>query len=293
MNRIRLNISRVLAVCVLMLAALSVSAEIPFSTGLLFKVQKGRGAPNYLFGTMHSDDPRVRKLVTQLAWALAKSRILAVEVEPDELAAISLVSRMVDPAGNDLHKTLGDRLFLQAVEQVRRLGLPEMAINHYKPWALAVLFSLPPLHGEVADQYIVAIARKQGKSVIGLETIDEQLSAFDELPLTDQNTMLIHALNNVDQMPMIYQQLTESYLARDLGELLRISEQNFDTAEQAQIERFQKALIDSRNRRMLERLKEQILSGGVFVAVGALHLPGERGLLNLLLDQGFSVETVY
>lgn len=294
MKLFRLSFRGVLLFLVLCLAAFAVVAEIPYSSGLLFKVQKGKGAPSYLFGTMHSDDPRVRKLVSQLVWAMNKSRLLAVEVTPDELAAISVVSRMIDPAGNDLRKTLGDRLFQRAIEQVRRVGLPEIAINHYKPWALAVLFSLPPVRGgEVADQYIAALAKKQGKPVIGLETVDEQLSAFDRLPLRDQNAMLIYALNNIDSLPKIYQQLTESYLARDLGGLLRISQEHFDKADRVQIERFQEVLINSRNRRMAERLRDKISVGGVFVAVGALHLPGEKGLLNTLHKQGFRVETVY
>lgn len=278
----------------LCLMTITAAADIPFSKGLLFKVQIGDKAPNYFFGTMHSDDPQVGQLASQVAWALDKSRILVVEVEPDALNDISAVSLMVNPDGTRLHKMLGDELYQRALAEARRLGLPQIAMNYYKPWALAVLFSLPPMEGSLVPDLILAErARRKGKPVFGLETVEEQLAAFDGLPLADQNAMLVYALNNLDQVPMIYRQLVKSYLARDLGELLRISRDNFKTADQGQIGRFQEALIYSRNRRMVERMSDRLTAGGVFVAVGALHLPGEKGLLNTLRNRGFRVETVY
>lgn len=278
----------------LWLTALSVAAETPFSKGLLFRVQIGDKAPNYLFGTMHSDDPQVSKLVSQVAWALNKSRVVAVEVEMDALTAISAVSQMVNPEGTGLRKLLGEKLYSRALIEAKRVGLPQIAMNHYKPWALAVLFSLPPTEGgQVPDMILSGMARRQGKPVVGLETVEEQLGVFDRLPLQDQNAMLIYALNNLDQLPMVYRDLKKSYLARDLGELLRISRSNLSTEDQEQVERFQEALINSRNRRMAGRLFEHLNAGGVFVAVGALHLPGEKGLLNMLSQRGFHIETVY
>ncbi|MCB1862703.1 MAG: TraB/GumN family protein [Gammaproteobacteria bacterium] len=284
-------VSLFLSLCLMVISA---AAEIPFSNGLLFKVQLGEQAPNYFFGTMHSDDPQVRKLAAQVEWALNKSRILAVEVEPDALSEISAVSMMVNPEGTGLHHMLGDELYRRALAEAERLGLPQITIEYYKPWALAVLFSLPPMKGsQVPDLLLAERARQQGKPVFGLETVEEQLAVFDRLPLADQKAMLIQALNNLDQVPMIYRELLKSYLARDLGELLRIGRDTFTTADQAQIERFQEALVYQRNRRMVERLSDRLTAGGVFVAVGALHLPGERGLLNMLRNRGFRVEAVY
>lgn len=275
-------------------ATFAVVAETPYSKGLLFRVQTGNAAPNYLFGTMHSDHPQVQKLVSQVSWALEKSRLLAVEVEMDALTAVSAVALMVSPDGTGLRESLGEKLYRRALAEAKRLGLPQAAMNYYKPWALAVMFSLPPIKdGRFPEMILTEMAHRQGKPVFGMETAEEQLAAFDKLPLKDQSAMLRYALNNLDRLPMVYQELVKTYLARDLGELLRISRDNFNAEDQGQIERFQHALVDSRNRRMAERLIERLSEGGVFVAVGALHLPGEKGLLSILHDRGFRVETLY
>lgn len=278
----------------LWLTAFSVAAEIPFASGLLFRVQSGDTAANYIFGTMHTDDHRVRKLVSRMTWAFNASATLAVEVELDELTRVAAVSQMVSPVARDLREILGDRLYDRALTEANRLGLPQVTMNQYKPWALAVLFSLPPTEGgQIPEQILSEMALRQGKPVIGLETVEEQLGAFDSLPTADQNAMLKHALNNLDQSPMVYRELLKSYLAGDLKGLLRISRDNFGTEDQGWIGRFQEAIIYGRNRRMASRLMGPLRKGGVFAAVGALHLPGEQGVLNTLRSRGFRVEVVY
>jgi uncharacterized protein YbaP (TraB family) len=94
-------------------------------------------------------------------------------------------------------------------------------------------------------------------------------------------------------LPIVFERLLNAYLARDLDKLLSLSERYLQGSDSALAERFRIAALDRRNRRMAERLRPLFEKGGYFVAVGALHLPGKEGVLDRLLDSGFSVRRVY
>jgi uncharacterized protein YbaP (TraB family) len=87
--------------------------------------------------------------------------------------------------------------------------------------------------------------------------------------------------------------LREAYLARDLVavyDLLNAAKVDDSTGAVA---RFEQRLVIDRNRRMVDRMGELLQQGNAFVAVGALHLPGEQGILQLLADRGYRVTRVY
>jgi hypothetical protein len=80
------------------------------------------------------------------------------------------------------------------------------------------------------------------------------------------------------------------YLARDLGGLWRLNLASGGDPDLQQ--RFLERLLYARTERMLQRLQPLLEGGGVFVAIGALHLPGDRGLLRLLADRGYTITRV-
>jgi uncharacterized protein YbaP (TraB family) len=87
--------------------------------------------------------------------------------------------------------------------------------------------------------------------------------------------------------------MLNAYLTRDLAGLVEINEAYQKLGDQELARMFQERLIDSRNQRMVERLHPMLEEGGLFIGVGALHLPGETGILNLLDNAGYRVEAVY
>ena len=91
----------------------------------------------------------------------------------------------------------------------------------------------------------------------------------------------------------MHAELLAAYKQRDLGGLMTLNETSMKTGDQRLAEEFQQNLIVDRNHRMVERMREYLQQGSAFVAVGALHLPGEEGLLNLLEQQGYTVRRVY
>ncbi|MES9868986.1 MAG: TraB/GumN family protein [Sedimenticola sp.] len=262
--------------------------------GLLFRVHAPGGAVSYLFGTIHSEDRRVLTLPRPVREAFESSRLLAIEVKPDAALLLASMSVMVYSDGRDLQSVVGDEIFRRCVEAMAPRGVPEAVVRQFKPWTLATMLSVPPAEtGEFLDFMLNRLAIEQGREVIGLETVQEQLEVFDGMDEADQVALLVDTLNNLDELPMLNQQLLEAYLERDLRRLAELSEQSMELSGEGLSQRIQERVVDDRNRKMAERIEALLHDGGVFVAVGALHLPGREGLLQLVREKGFGVELVY
>jgi uncharacterized protein len=134
---------------------------------------------------------------------------------------------------------------------------------------------------------------QQDKKVYGLETIQEQLALFDSMPEVDQVTLLKDALDRFPELDALHAELLAVYRQRDLDGLLAINKASMQTGDVRFACEFQRRVIDERNHRMAERMQPYLQQGKAFVAVGALHLPGDEGLLNLLEQQGYTVSRVY
>jgi uncharacterized protein YbaP (TraB family) len=83
-----------------------------------------------------------------------------------------------------------------------------------------------------------------------------------------------------------------AYLRRDIEAVRKAAHEGTPESERAAADKLEHGLIDARNRRMVERMKDSF-DGGAFIAVGALHLPGENGVLALLERDGFSLSRIY
>lgn len=270
------------------------SDELPFSQGVLFQIEKDGVSAGYLFGTIHSEDQRVLALPEPVERAFIESPRLYVEVDMDAATMLASVAGMLLDDGREITDLLEPSLYQRTVRAAAQLGLPEVALRHYKPWALAVLLSLPPTEtGRFLDLVLYQRARTLNKEVAGLETIREQMDLFDTLSKDEQINLLRDALNNLDQLPTIFQALLDRYLKRDLQGLVEINQQLLDSSASELADRFQVKAVDERNHRMVERLITPLAQGGAFVAVGALHLPGEQGMLRLLERRGYRVVRKY
>jgi len=132
-----------------------------------------------------------------------------------------------------------------------------------------------------------------GKRFAPLESAEDQLSVFSGLSHDEQRTLLRHVLNEYMAYPEMFEQLTEAYLKRDLAAIVRMGEENPMSGDPGLQQKMMERLIDVRNRHMVERMVPQLQGRKVFVAVGALHLPGETGLISLLRKQGYRLSPLY
>ena len=140
---------------------------------------------------------------------------------------------------------------------------------------------------EVIDMAVQTRANEMGRPSIGLETIQEQIDLLFNGPLTEQAEGLLDACKKDDMFTIQSSALVEAYMAQDLSKIEEIftdPELGGDDAESLD------ALIYDRNRSWVEKLVKMMPERSCLVCVGAGHLPGDQGLLQLLRDRGFTVE---
>jgi uncharacterized protein YbaP (TraB family) len=270
------------------------AAEASLERALLFEVRYGQGDPSYLFGTIHSEDPRVMDLPPRVLAAFESADAFVMEVVPDAEAIIRSMVTMVYTDGRSLKGVIGDGLYREVIAAMKERGMAEAAFKDFKPWAVVTLLSVPPAEtGEFLDMYLYKSAVAGGRPVIGLETIDEQLAVFEDLSEADQVALLGETLEVREQLPSVYERLVGAYVDRDLAELMRLSEEYLRAGDSELGERFKAAALDVRNKRMADRMEPLLRKGNHFVAVGALHLPGDGGILDRLLAAGFDLRSLY
>jgi uncharacterized protein YbaP (TraB family) len=261
--------------------------------GLLWEVSRPGTAPAYLFGTIHSEDPAVIALAPAVEHAFTVSRqvVLEVNLDPDAMVAGAAAMLMTD--GRRLSELIGGDLFAQAVAALRTRGIPEAVAERMKPWAAATALSMPPPEtGRVLDVVLFERAQQAGKTLHGLETIDEQLAVFDGLSLDDQVALLRDAVEQFADLDASLAELLAAYKRQDLAAMLAINESALASGDPRLAQEVQRRLIVDRNERMAERMEAYLRRGGAFIAVGALHLAGEQGLVRLLERRGYTVRAV-
>lgn len=284
-----------LATLVLVPAAAPADAQ-RFERGLLWRIEGGSAQPSHVFGTIHLSDPRVTKLPPAVARELNEARSLTVEVGLGAPNLLALANRMVFSDGRDLPGAVGPELYGKTAPLAEKLGIPEPVLRLFKPWAVAVLLSVPQQNPEeVLDLVIARSAAAQGKPVHELESVDEQVATFEGLSEDDQIAFLRRAVDNYERLPRTVGRLIEAYLARDLAAMWRISEESDDGSAEARRlnEIFARRLLEERNARMAERMQARLKEGKAFIAIGALHLYGSRGVLPLLERRGWRVTRIY
>ncbi len=262
--------------------------------GLLFRFHKPGGEIHYLFGTMHVADPRIVGMLEQIKGPLADSQQLVMEMVPDVTAMISSSIGMMLPAGQTLQQLLGKELYEKVLAAVADMGLTDPVLQRFKPWAVAVTLSLPSMDGAVLDQLLYQLALENEKPVFGLESATEQLAVFDTLSQPLQIMMLRETVHQMPQIPAMFEAMVNAYVARDLIRLQQLTlEYELSSSDKALTDWLRQELIVKRNIRMAKRLTALLDKGSTFVAIGALHLVDDSGLIQALKQAGYSVESIY
>jgi uncharacterized protein len=268
------------------------AASLSNSDALLWRVTAQDGAVSHLFGTVHSDDPRVMKLKPSVQAAFDGSERLVLEIVVTPEGVLDMMSRLYRRDGSELKQELPAPLYARTLAAFKERGLDESWANRLTIWGAAMNFMIPQSSGMVLDLQLQAWMQARGKPVYALETVESQLAVFSDLDRESQIRMLDMALDELDRLEQTTEQLIRYYLREDLAAIAAM-EREFHTGEnRAFVERLMDRLVDQRNRRMTEAMLEHLRAGRAFVAVGALHLPGEQGIVNLLRQADFRVEAV-
>ncbi|MEJ2609744.1 MAG: TraB/GumN family protein [Candidatus Thiodiazotropha sp.] len=286
----RFSIITISVLCIgLLLMQVSVAAE----KGLLWRIS-GKGDDSYLFGTMHSDDPRITQLPAIVKSHYNQADTLMLEIALDQSTTASVAALMMQAPQETLSKQIGVSLAHEASQALESKGIPPSVTEMLKPWAVVMTLSMPRMEsGQFLDKQLYDRAVASGKQFHPLETPEEQISILSSLSLDEQKSLLRHVLDEYQTYPRMFERLTEAYLARDLGKINDISLANPISTDSALQDKVMTRMLLQRNQHMFERMKPFLSRGKVFIAIGALHLIGDEGLIALLRQHGYKVNCLY
>ena len=166
-------------------------------------------------------------------------------------------------------------------------------LNNYGNYKLFVLYQtisqLAFLDKTVSyEQEIYKITKGTTKKIEGLETIEEQIDILDKIPLEIQKKQILTAIDSLIVNQNLMQEMQLAYKSQDLKKIYnwiqKESENNHISLDE---------FLFKRNKKWLSKIVLNINTNSTFIAVGAGHLAGEEGLINLLKKQGFKLKSIY
>ncbi len=283
------------------------AAAVPNGKGLLWKLEKSGEKPSYLFGTMHMTDTRVTTLPPAAKLAYDGAGTIIIETT-DVLDKAKMMAAMASDPGLMMftdNTTLSSLLSPEDAEVLNKgldaRGIPPATVAKMKPWILSAMLALPACEvarqtagAPVLDVKLAADAKVSGKDVEGLETAVDQLRAMASLPLELHMKSLVETMKLGDKVNDVNETMIVIYQHGDTGmfwPLLRavMPEADDDAAGEAA---FEQTMITSRNKVMAAHAAPILAKGNVFMAVGAMHLPGPEGLVEDFRKAGYIVTAV-
>lgn len=273
---------------------------------VLWRIERDGKPASYLFGTVHLTDERVTRLSKAVKNAIESSRVVALEVADSSpvatAQAIGSASNLVlFQDGQRLDRLVPAESFAEVAKKLEEAKLPAAMAHLYKPWVVSMILAVDPCERErvaagqqVLDMVIAEEAQKKKIPVIGLETLQSQLEAAASVPMDEQVQILRASLVHAGRADDLRETVLGLYLKRQIGAVMPL--QMLVAAKSGEVtgdlDGFREELITKRNRVMRTRALPLLAEGGAFVAVGALHLVGEEGLVKMFRDAGYKVEAV-
>jgi uncharacterized protein YbaP (TraB family) len=257
------------------------------SQSLLWKISRGDiEAASYLYGTIHIKDKRVFEFSDSVLLAFEKCDAFAIEVDlsPENLALLS--QKMILPDDltlKDLFTEEEYQLVKAVVEDI--IGVDILLFNKLKPIAILSLVMNFQFANDVdvsVDEYFYRKATAEDKEIIGIETIEEQLEILETIP----NDYIIDYFKNIDHAKEDMEIIIKLYQSAELEKMLEMMQKDKSMVM------IQKNLLTDRNRKMSERIQAMIGERPAFIAIGAGHLPGKEGIINMLAEAGYKIEPV-
>lgn len=264
---------------------------------LLWKISgNGLDKPSYLYGTIHlicSDDA---VLSDNMKKAISRCEEVYFEVDMDNLFEMLGVMGKMKMKGDT---TLKDLLSKKDYEKVKAYFedkgslLPFSVLETYKPILAASSLdqgSLPCDNTSMMEQVIMKEAKLGNKKIKGLETMAYQAGVLDSIPYKLQAEQLVSYIDKSSTGQGDDEEIKEMFKAYKNQDLKKL--ESLLVSTDAGIAAFTDIMLYHRNLNWVEKLKDILPEKSVLIAVGAGHLPGEKGVISLLRKQGYTVTPV-
>jgi len=249
--------------------------------------------PSYLFGTMHVLCAKDALLSDSLKAVIKNCDEVWFEIDLSDMAG--MLNSIKYMRMND-SKRLSDLLKPDEYARVKEYFskhasmLPFSILERFKPMLISGLIEEQELDCETTNGMELTILKESQpyhKPVNGLETAEFQASLFDSIPYEKQAKELINYIDSSDQNKQLTRQLVELYNKQDLDGIDELSRK-----EDPGMSSYMDLLLYARNRKWAKMLDGMLRKKSMLIAVGAAHLPGQGGVIQLLRKEGFTVEPV-
>ncbi|HEU0109998.1 MAG TPA: TraB/GumN family protein [Flavisolibacter sp.] len=262
---------------------------------LLWKITgKDLTKPSYLFGTMHMLCADDIQLSDSLNKAIQNADDVYLELDMDNLfEMMGAITKM--KMRNDT--TLADLLSTEEYQKVKQYFtensklIPFNMLETYKP-LLAASMIMEQQVGECdnmisMEQLVMKESKKNGVAIKGMESMEYQMAIFDSIPYSFQAKQLVKMVEEGNSDGSEMKKITEVYRSQLLDQMEELTKK-----EDMGISNFADLLLYNRNRDWAKKMQSLMSKASLVVAVGAGHLPGEKGVINLLRKAGYKVEPV-
>ena len=271
---------------------------------LLWKVSgNGLGRPSYIFGTHHMAPASMIDQIAGMNAAIDGCDIVVGEIEKDSLMSqesqMKMAGFMIAPVDSTLDKLYTPDEYAEVEKVFNKyfgaMGVKLAQMKSLKPNAISTqLQAMQAIKyfpnfdpNNLIDMAVQERANEAGRPSLGLETLQEQIDLLFNAPMTEQAKSLLEACRQDEFFQVQSSALAEAYMHQDLDKLMQVMT---DATMGGDSEEAMEALIYSRNRNWAEKLEKMMPERACLVCVGAGHLPGAKGLLQLLRDKGYTVE---
>jgi uncharacterized protein YbaP (TraB family) len=279
----------------------------PFPRGNHWRATRGDEVL-HLIGTVHLDDPRLSGPTERMTPLIEGAATVLLEMTARERGELqrSMGTRpeLLLLQETTLPELLPEDDWQLLSDALRARGMPPFMAARFQPWYVSMLLALPPCLADALseqaglDARIETLASNAGVAVHALEPFDTGFRAFDAVPLEVQIDMLRASLTDPGDSEDLFATVLSRYMEEDhaeswlLAQVLAPRFSEFGAQEQAAFDALGRTLLDSRNRAWIPVILEALdrTEGIVVAAFGAGHLSGDLGVLQLLQDEGFTLE---
>ena len=266
-------------------------SQKPTEKTLLWKIEgKNIVTPSYLYGTFHILCPTDYFMHDTIKNMVAQTQQMFLEIDIDDPA---LTSKMMKNIAMKNGTTIKDLLSEKEYDSVAKLfkektHIPITSVQTYKPFMLTSML-YPAMLGcaQISfEKEFEKLAKSHSMEIKGLETIEDQLNVFETIPYKVQAKMLMKTLFEMDKGKTQMAEMVELYKSKDIKAMQSNIQGDSDLGK------YEKVLLNKRNKNWIPVIEKEIATMPTFIAVGAGHLAGKKGVIYLLRKQGYTVTPI-
>ena len=267
---------------------LPIAAPTPKS--LLWKIEGNDIQPSYLFGTFHLLPQEDFLLKDRVKSAFSESAQIVLELDMDDPGMqMEMMQHAAMKDGTTLDQLFTPADYKKLDEMLKSsMGFGLQMFNSFKPFMISSMLIQNYIEGTPASFEVtfVQMAKEAEKEILGLESVADQLNVFDEIPYAEQVQDIVDMLNDEGSIREMYAQMIELYQGEDLEGIYKFTSDYFDNEQEEEL------LLNARNRDWIPKIGELAKEKSTFFGVGAAHLGGPEGVVNLLKRAGYTVTAV-